>query len=258
MDKSVSSAMQQEGGSHSLLMPLPDHDFDPTEAAIPWKVLSSRGWRVAFSTEHGNIAEGDLHRLRGPLPGLISASVKAQAAYEEMTHHPAYLQPVPYAEIDPGKYLGIVLPGGDALRMHYYLEDKVLQAKVLQFWQQDKVVGAICHGMLVLARTIDPQTGRSILYGRKVTAVPRWLDRVAYKMDAWFVKRGYIMYPQCVEEEVRASLAHPDDLIPGPGLRAPFAVTDGNLVTARWYMDAELFAERFAEALVQHQEVSAD
>ena len=26
----------------NILMPLPDHNFDPTEAAIPWKVCTSR------------------------------------------------------------------------------------------------------------------------------------------------------------------------------------------------------------------------
>jgi len=26
----------------NILMPLPDHDFDPTGAAIPWKVCTSR------------------------------------------------------------------------------------------------------------------------------------------------------------------------------------------------------------------------
>ncbi len=64
--------------------------------------------------------------------------------------------------------------------------------KVLQFWQQGKLIGAICHGILVLTRTIDPQTGQSVLYGHKVTALPRSLDRFAYLLDSWFIKHGYI------------------------------------------------------------------
>jgi putative intracellular protease/amidase len=42
------------------------------------------------------------------------------------------------------------------------------------------LIGAICHGVLVLARTIDPQTGRSLLFGHKVTAPPRrWIALVS-------------------------------------------------------------------------------
>src|SRR5512143_2495718 len=101
----------------NILMPLPDHDFDPTEAAIPWQACISRGWKVAFSTEHGDVAQGELLRLKGPLPGLLSASLKARAAYPQMTLDPAYQHPVPYAEIDPDRYQALLLPGGDTPRM---------------------------------------------------------------------------------------------------------------------------------------------
>ncbi len=236
----------------NILMPLPDRDFDPTEAAVPWKACASRGWRVAFSTENGSIAQGELARLKGPLPGLLSASLKARAAYPEMTQDPAYQHPIPYADIDPGQFQAILLPGGDTPLMRQYLESQVLTSKVLQFWQQGKLVGAICHGMLVAARTIDPQTGRSILYGHKVTAVPKVLDLIGYRLAPLTLKREYIMYPKCVAEEVRACLERPEDFSTGPDLLAPYAVSDGNLVTARWYLDAELFAERFAGALEQY------
>lgn len=49
-----------------ILMPLPDRDFDPAEAAIPWKTCTSHRFGVAFSTENGSVAEGDLCRLEGP------------------------------------------------------------------------------------------------------------------------------------------------------------------------------------------------
>ena len=59
-------------GFAGILMPLPDQGFDPTESAIPWKACSSRGWRVAISTEHGDVAQADHYKLKGPLPGLLS------------------------------------------------------------------------------------------------------------------------------------------------------------------------------------------
>lgn len=236
------------GATPRILMPLPDHDFDPTECAIPWKVCTDRGWTVTVSTEHGNVAEGDPLKLKGPLPGLLSAGAKAQAAYRQMTQDPAYQHPIPYAEIDPEPYQAILLPGGDTSRMHQYLASPALQKKVLEFSQQGKLIGAICHGVLVPARTIDPQTGRSILYGHKVTAVPASLDRTGYLLGR-LLRRDYLMYSCCVAEEVRACLERPEDFSTGRSMWVPYVVADSNLITSRWYMDAPLFAERFAQAV---------
>jgi putative intracellular protease/amidase len=235
----------------NILIPLPDHDFDPTECAIPWKVCTSRGWKVAFSTEHGNVAQADPNLLKGPILGPLGAGAKAVAAYRQMTQDPAYQHPIPYAEIDPDRYQAILLPGGHAPGMRQYWESPILQNKVLQFWQQGKLIGAICHGVLVLARTIDPQTGRSVLYGHKVTALPQSLDRSGYLLNSWLLRRGYLTYPCTVVEEVRACLERPEDLSNGRSVLVPYVVCDGNLITSRWSLDAALFSERFADALEQ-------
>jgi hypothetical protein len=60
------------------------------------------------------------------------------------------------------------------------------------------------------------------------------------------VKHGYVMYSSCVADEVSACLESPDDYLKGPGFMSPYVVSDGNLVTSRWYIDAEVFADRFA------------
>ena len=238
-----------------ILMPLPDYDFDPTEAAIPWKVCTARGWRVAFSTDHGAVAQCDQRRLHDPLPGLIGASNPARAAYREMCKDPAYQHPVPYAAIDPGEYQALLLPGGDALRVRQYLESTVLQNQVLQSSRQGKLIGALCHGLLVLARTVDPETGHSILYGRKVTAIPRSLDRVGDLLGNKILRRGYIKYARYVADEVSACLEHRGDLSFGRSVLDPYVVSEDNFITSRWYNDADLFAERFAQALEQRMVV---
>jgi len=100
-----------------------------------------------------------------------------------MTQDSAYQHPILYAEIDPDLHVAILLPGGHASGVRQYLESLVLQNKVLRFWQQGKLIGAICHGVLVLARTIDPKTGHSVLYGYRVTATPHSLDRSGYLLS---------------------------------------------------------------------------
>ena len=37
----------------TVLIPIPDEDFDPTEVAVSWQVLTGQGHAVVFSTESG-------------------------------------------------------------------------------------------------------------------------------------------------------------------------------------------------------------
>jgi putative intracellular protease/amidase len=241
--------MERFGPTPNILIPLPDHDFDPTETAFPWKICTARGWGVTFSTEHGRVAQADPNLLKGPVLGPLGAGAKAVAAYRQMTQDPAYQHPLPYAEVDPDRHHGIILPGGHASGMRQYWESPVLQEKVLHFFQQGKLLGAICHGIMVLARTIDPRTGRSVLYGHKLTAVPPSLDRSGYLLNVRLLRRPYLTYPCTVDGEVRPCLERPEDLSYGRSLLVPYVVCDGDLITARYWLDAQLFSERFAEAL---------
>jgi hypothetical protein len=57
------------------------------------------------------------------------------------------------------------------------------------------------------------------------------------------------MYPRCVAEEVRDCLEDDQDISFGPSIFKPYVVQDGVLITSRWYLDAELFAETFVGVL---------
>ena len=37
----------------TVLIPIPGEDFDPTEVAVSWQVLTGQGHAVVFSTESG-------------------------------------------------------------------------------------------------------------------------------------------------------------------------------------------------------------
>ena len=64
-------------------------------------------------------------------------------------------------------YDALVLPGGHRARgMRGYLESPEVQQMAVDSFRAGKPVGAICHGVLVAARAIDPATGRSVLHGR--------------------------------------------------------------------------------------------
>jgi putative intracellular protease/amidase len=161
-----------------------------------------------------------------------------------------------------------------------YLESSVLQGVVAEGFRRKLAVGAICHGVLLAARSVDPETGRSVLYGRNTTALTWALEGRAWKLsrvtrfwDAGYY-RTYREQPRepsgymSVQQEVTRALANPGDfrdVSPGePGARRKssgrardspsderpaFVVRDGNYLSARWPGDVHTFAKRLAAML---------
>src|ERR1700737_3306982 len=143
-----------------VLMPLPDRDFDITEVAVPWRILSDAGHMVTFATERGGAPpSGDPRLLSGVLFGQLGAAQEPRMFYGQMIETAEFRSPIAWKDIDPRAFDGLVLPGGHAPGMRQYLGSALLQGKVAEFWALDRAVGAICHGVLVLARTRDVATG---------------------------------------------------------------------------------------------------
>jgi putative intracellular protease/amidase len=243
-----------------VLIPLPDHDFDLTEVSVPWRLLTRLGHEVRFATEHGGTAPAtDPRLLDGVIFGQLGADAEPKAFYAEMQSDEEYRVPLAWAAVEPDEFDGLILPGGHAPGMRQYLGSELLRRKVAEYWALGRPVGAICHGVLVLARASDPDTGRSLLSGRRTTCLPKYLERSAFLTTAWRLGRYYRTYPAYVEDEVRAALRDPADFVRGPRVLSKrgtetddgpaFVVEDDNYVSARWPGDAYLFAKRFAARL---------
>lgn len=245
----------------NILVPLPLSDFDPTEAAVPWRILRSLGHAFAFATPDGRPAQADPRMLSGKGLGILAPLLRADAngrqAYREMETSKEFLHPLPYEEIRTGNFAALLLPGGHAPGMKSYLESELLQLKVAEMFQQDKPVGAICHGVLVAARSRS-NTGQSVLYGKKTTALPKRMELSAWALTCVWLGNYYRTYPKSVEDEVGEALAHPQDFLRGPmsmardsptTLEAGFTVLHGRYLSARWPGDAHRFATEFAKLL---------
>ena len=243
-----------------VLVPLPDRDFDVTEVAVPWRLLTRGGHEVVFATERGGVAPAaDPRLLTGVLFGKLGAAPEPKAFYAELTSAPEFTCPIAWDTIEPAAFGGLLLPGGHAPGMRQYLGSEALQAKVAAFWALDRPVGAICHGVLVLARARDPRTGKSVLAPCRTTCLPKYMERSAYLITFWKLGRYYRTYPEYVEDEVKSALADPAQFERGPRVlrahgtddddTAAFVVEDGRYVSARWPGDAYLFAKRFARLL---------
>jgi putative intracellular protease/amidase len=251
-----------------VLIPLPDRDFDVTEVAVPWRKLTDAGHEVVFATEEaGTRPCGDPLLLTGVLFGQLGAEPEPRRFYDELIAAPDFGQPIAWRQIVPDAYDALLLPGGHAPGMRQYLGSSLLQARVAAFWALGRPVGAICHGVLVLARAQQPgpdtsgeETGCSLLYDRQTTCLPQYLERLAYYATAWKLGTYYRTYPAYVEADVRAALREPAQQFQrGPisfGARdsehdpsPSFVVEDGNYLSARWPGDVYEFSRRFIEKL---------
>jgi protease I len=249
----------------TILVPLPNSDFDPTEAAVPWQILTAHGHAIQFATPDGRSGQADERVLTGKGLGILAtmfrANATAQQAYRELESSKEFGEPLRYEDIRTGDFDAVLLPGGHAPGMKPYLESAVLQSKVAEVFEQGKPVAAICHGVLVAARS-TARSGRSVLFGRRTTALPKNMELTAWALTRAWLGDYYRTYPTTVEDEVRGLLARPEDFIRGPlsirrdsaaNLAAGFTVLDGHYLSARWPGDAHRFGSEFA-ALLQASE----
>jgi putative intracellular protease/amidase len=241
-----------------VLMPLPDRDFDVTEVAVPWKLLGEAGHEVVFATESGGTPACDPLLLTGVIFGKLGARPEPIAFYREMEASPGFLAPRAWSSLDVAEFDALFLAGGHAQGMRQYLGSETVHALTTAFFATDKPIAAICHGVLVAARS-KRADGVSVLHGVRTTCLPKYMERSAFLATFWLRGRYYRTYPAYVEEEVTAALAKPEDFERGPrelskrGTRDDdthaFVVEDGRYVSGRWPGDAYLIAKKLIERL---------
>jgi protease I len=187
----------------------------------------------------------------------MRADNNGRSAYEEMRESEEFRHPISYGDIRPETLDGIILPGGHAKGMREYLESNGLQSVVATFFARNQPLGAICHGVLLAARS-HRTDGKSVLHGKRTTALTKWMELTAWALTCLYLGDYYRTYSTTVEDEVRAALAAPEHFIPGPismirdspsNLAAGFTVRDGNYLSARWPGDAHRFGTEFAAML---------
>ncbi len=228
---------------------LPRHGYDPSEAAVTWQVLNLAGEDVRFATPEGEPASPDpmmvsgvgldlwgwvplLRRVR--LLGLIlRADSRARRAHRAMVAQETFRRPMRYSEVSTDKVDGLVLPGGHAKTMRPYLEDVRLQSLVADALASGSgaddhlPVAAICHGVLVLARARGDDS-LSPIARRRVTALTWKLESTAWRLGRIFrfwdphYYRTYLEQPGeptgfwGVQQEVSRALANPAQFLDVP------------------------------------------
>ena len=131
-----------------ILIPLPNYGADPTEVAIPWKLLCEKNYHITFTTPEGDRATPDLAMLNGKDLGIWRPLLKtrndAVAACLDMQQSPAFCKPLPYNAVHEPEFDALLLPGGHA----------------------------ICHGVVLAARSVVADTPISSAPGRYGSFTP--------------------------------------------------------------------------------------
>jgi putative intracellular protease/amidase len=242
----------------TVLFPLPDRDFDLTEVAVPWKLLREAGHDVVFATEAGATPACDPLLITGVVFGKLGAHDEPIAFYRELLRSPEFASPLRWSACAADRFSALFLAGGHAPGMKQYLGSQVVHRITAGFFATPKPIAAICHGVLVAARS-KAADGRSVLHGVRTTCLPKYMERSAYLATFWRRGRYYRTYPAYVEDEVTAALARPEDFERGPralsnrGTRDDdthaFVVEDGRYLSARWPGDGYLIAKRLLARL---------
>src|ERR1700693_5604070 len=282
-----------------VLIPIPNLDFDPTEVAVARRVLRDAAHEIFFAPPAGRRGAADPLMLTGegldpwgwipPLRRVVAvgrfvrANCDVRENYASLVRDPAFGAPLRHCDVRADAFDGLILPGGHRARgMQTYLESEILQTFVGAFFDSGKPVGAICHGVVLAARSLVPSTGRSALYGRRTTALTWALERLSWRVGRiarFWDPNYYRTYVEArgqragfcsVQAEVTRALARPEDFIDVPAdapdrklkmsghardtfhdARPAWVVRDGAYVSARWPGDAYTFAKAFAAALAE-------
>lgn len=232
-----------------VLLPLPDTDFDTTEVAVPWRLLTDAGHEVVFATEAGATPACDPLLLTGVLRGQLGAEPEPRGFYRQLLDDPRFRAPVRWGDVDVADFDALLLAGGHAPGMRQLLGSAALHEQVGAFWALERPVAAICHGVLLLARAADPRTGAPALAGVPTTCLPAYMELLAWGITAWKLGDYYRTYPQTVQDEVAAAGARvqrgPITLFTrgtADSDAGTFLVEHGRYVSGRWPGDAYALA----------------
>ncbi len=190
---------------------------------------------------------------------MLAARKDAVDAFLEVEKTTAFTNPISYDEITSQKFDAIYLPGGHDKPVKEYLESEKLQVSISKFFGDKKPVGAICHGVVLVARSKNPDTDKSVIHQYKTTSLLNRQELLGFNMTRLWMGDYYLTYPEItVEDEVTAALENKDDFIQGPTairrdsptkMSRGFFVKDRNYISARWPGDLYSFTAKFIKMI---------
>ncbi len=232
----------------------------------PWDALTNAGHEITLATEHGIT----------PLPLVFSMDPDFVDPQINQKVNPAYVvertkalldsgawdHPIKIGDANMGDYDAIAAVGGPGSPLDVAGNAKVHRL-IVEAWKQDKVIGALCYAVGALVWARNPETGRSIVYGKTIVAHPKPWDftgdlpyplyhAVPGNEGTNLVTPGFL-YPLAVIVE---DAVGPDGRVlsdPTATHEKPLVHFDWPFVTGLSVESSKAFGEKLAEVLSQER-----
>ena len=185
----------------SVSIPIPDRDFDPTEVAVSWRVLTRNGHRVVFATESGAPGVADDIMVTGRGLDLVVRAAgagrhpddRADAARKQGRSRSAYRDMLAVRRSFSIRSAGRKPASTASTRCCCPADIAPAECAATSTatsctgssWTPlpaglswPRSVTACCSPRAALT----PRTGRSVLYGRKTTALTWAMERLAWRL----------------------------------------------------------------------------
>ena len=189
-----------------------DYGHDPTETAVPWAAFKTAGYEISIATENGKVPRCDKKMVEGVTQKLLGATKEAITKYRQMQRSEEMLHPLAWSapdfSLDP--YDLVLLPGGHEKSVRQVIESPIVHKLMLDYFPKtkkpsQKVVAAVCHGIMVLSESKD-EHGHSVIHDCVTTALPTRFEQTAYWSTRAFLGDYYKTFghgSENVQESVR-------------------------------------------------------
>ncbi|KAM3537849.1 hypothetical protein ARSEF1564_009237 [Beauveria bassiana] len=177
------------------LIMMADYGHDPTETAVPYTAFREAGFKVSFATEKGVSPLCDARMLEGITSLATSRSVKLKYASMIASHEWKNALSWSAAGFDLHAFNLVFFPGGQDHSIRQLLDSEVVHKLLQEYFQTTRkpsanVIGAICHGVKVLADT-NTDCGRSVLHGCITAVLPSLFEQAAFRLLRPFMDGDY-------------------------------------------------------------------
>lgn len=207
-----------------------------TEALHPFEVLTTAGFEVDLASETGTFGFDEFSLT----PAFLAGSDKAVF---ENQHHPFMVkltsQLLKASEAKKGEY-GLFFASAGHAALYDYPHAQGLQSAAADVWNRGGIIGAVCHGPVLLPGVIDAKTGSSIIEGKTVTGFTVEGEMVLNVLDR--LKSDKVLTVVEAVNKVGADYSSPMQAFDD------YSITAGRLITGTNPASARSTAERMVRA----------
>ena len=232
------------------------------ELQAPWDLLKQAGHTLTLSTYQGKtplpLAWSVDHDFRDPNHALINVAESVDRTLE-LVHNGEWDNPIKIDDAKMSDYDAICLIGGFGAPLDIN-GSPAIHRMLIEAWQADKIMGALCYAVGALALTRKPDNyHESIIRGKTVTAHPHewdWIWALPYDLygatpenpGTKVITPGFV-YP--LRPLVEDALGPEGTCVSPPETTrdTPCAVYDHPFVTALSFESSTYFGQKMVDAL---------